>query len=43
MSEVAHPWKVLTHAGYEIDFVSPHGGMPPVDGFELVDPINRKF
>ncbi|MCC8199946.1 MAG: type 1 glutamine amidotransferase domain-containing protein [Tannerellaceae bacterium] len=43
LSEVAHPWKVLTHAGYEIDFVSPHGGMPPVDGFELVDPINRKF
>ncbi|MCD7978890.1 MAG: type 1 glutamine amidotransferase domain-containing protein [Tannerellaceae bacterium] len=43
LSEVAHPWKVLTKAGYEIDFVSPHGGTPPVDGFELLDPINRKF
>ncbi len=43
LSEVAHPWKVLTCAGYEIDFVSPRGGMPPVDGFQLLDPVNRKF
>ncbi|MCD7972664.1 MAG: type 1 glutamine amidotransferase domain-containing protein [Candidatus Azobacteroides sp.] len=43
LSEVSHPWKVLTSAGYEIDFVSPHGGTPPVDGFELIEPVNRKF
>lgn len=43
LSEVAHPWKVLTEAGYEIDFVSPKGGTPPVDGLDLDDPINKEF
>lgn len=43
LSEVAHPWKVLVSAGYEIDFVSPKGGKAPVDGFDLADPINWKF
>ncbi|GAA4842211.1 type 1 glutamine amidotransferase domain-containing protein [Algivirga pacifica] len=42
LSEVAHPWDVLTKAGYEIDFVSPKGGKVPVDGFDLEDPINKK-
>lgn len=43
LSEVSHPWKVLTEAGYDIDFVSPLGGKPPVDGFNLEDPINKEF
>lgn len=43
LSEVSHPWEVLTDAGYEIDFVSPEGGEAPVDGFNLGDPVNRKF
>lgn len=43
LSEVAHPWKVLTRAGYEIDFVSPLGGNSPVDGFDLNDPVNKEF
>jgi putative intracellular protease/amidase len=43
LSEVSHPWKVLTDAGYEIDFVSPKGGNPPVDGFDLKDPENKAF
>lgn len=43
LSEVSHAWEVLTRAGFEIDFVSPKGGEPPVDGFDLEDPINRKF
>lgn len=43
LSEAAHPWKVLAEAGYEIDFVSPKGGNPPVDGFKLDDPVNREF
>lgn len=42
LSEVTHPWSVLGEA-YEIDVVSPKGGRPPVDGFDLNDPINRKF
>ncbi len=43
LSEVSHTWKVLKMAGYEIDFVSPKGGTPPVDGFNLLDPVNRNF
>ncbi|MCF0069297.1 type 1 glutamine amidotransferase domain-containing protein [Dyadobacter sp. CY261] len=43
LGEVSHPWDVLTEAGYEIDFVSPKGGKAPVDGFDLTDPVNKKF
>ena len=43
LGEVAHPWKVLVNAGYEIDFVSPKGGESPIDGFDLEDPINKEF
>ena len=42
LSEVTHPWSVLCK-DYEIDVVSPKGGNPPVDGFDLSDPINAKF
>lgn len=43
LGEVSHPWDVLVEAGYEIDFVSPKGGNPPVDGFDLNDSVNKKF
>lgn len=43
LSEVSHPWEVLSEAGYEIDFVSPKGGKAPVDGFDLTAPVNKKF
>ena len=42
LSEVTHPWSVLGEK-YEIEVVSPEGGRPPVDGFDLKDPINKKF
>lgn len=42
LSEVTHPWSVLGDR-FKIDVVSPKGGRPPVDGFNLDDPINRKF
>ena len=42
LSEVTHPWSVL-EKDYDIDIVSPKGGRPPVDGFDLKDSINRKF
>ncbi|REC46856.1 type 1 glutamine amidotransferase domain-containing protein [Chryseobacterium pennipullorum] len=43
LGEISHPWEVLHKAGYEIDFVSPKGGTPPVDGFDLKDPVNKEF
>lgn len=42
LSEVTHPWSVLEQY-YDIDVVSPQGGRPPVDGFDLSDPINARF
>lgn len=42
LSEVTHPWSVLGEK-FDIDVVSPKGGRPPVDGFDLNDSINRKF
>jgi putative intracellular protease/amidase len=41
--EVSHTWEVLKNAGYEIDFVSPKGGTPPVDGLNLEDATNKLF
>lgn len=43
LSEVTHPHKVLSEAGYVIDFVSPKGGKAPVDALDLSDPINAEF
>jgi putative intracellular protease/amidase len=41
--EVAHPAKVFTDAGYEIDFVSVAGGQPPLDGIEPDDTLTQQF
>lgn len=43
VSEVTHPWEVLTDAGYEIDFVSPKGGKSPTDGNDPQDVSNKRF
>jgi putative intracellular protease/amidase len=43
LSEAAHPWKVLHDKGVQVDFMSPKGGLPPVDGFDLKDPVNAEF
>lgn len=42
-SEVSHPWKVLTEAGFEVEFVSPKGGECPVTGFDEKDPVDQAF
>ncbi|MGH8793483.1 MAG: type 1 glutamine amidotransferase domain-containing protein [Stackebrandtia sp.] len=43
LPEAAHPWKVFRDAGYEIDFVSPLGGKPPMDGADMSDQVQRAF
>jgi putative intracellular protease/amidase len=43
LSEVSHAYEVLKEAGYAIDFVSPKGGQPPVDGYNLNDAVNKAF
>ena len=43
LPEAAHPWAVLKEHGFEVDFVSPKGGTPPMDGADSSDPVCRKF
>lgn len=43
LPEAAHPYAVFTQAGYEVDFVSPQGGQPPMDGIDLEDPLQKSF
>lgn len=43
LPEAAHPWAVLQAAGFEIEFASPKGGRPPMDGTESADKISRRF
>lgn len=41
--EAAHPWAILSAQGFDIDFVSPQGGRPPMDGVDGADQISRDF
>lgn len=43
MAELTHPLKVLEDAGIKTVISSIRGGQPPVDGFDLSDPINAWF
>jgi putative intracellular protease/amidase len=43
VSEAAHPWKVFTEAGYQVDVASVAGGAPPQDSFDPKDPIQAEF
>ncbi len=43
MAELTHPLKVLEEAGLETVIASVRGGQPPVDGFDLSDPVNAWF
>jgi putative intracellular protease/amidase len=41
--EAAHPWRIFTDAGMTVDFASPAGGAPPMDGARRDDPTVRAF
>ena len=43
VGEAAHPWKVFTDAGYMVDLVSIAGGVPPQDGLDADDPVQKEF
>ena len=43
LSEATHPFEVFREAGYEIEFLSPKGGLAPMDGVDTTDPINAAF
>ncbi len=41
--ELTHPVQVYDKAGFDIDIVSPKGGLSPFDGFDLKDEANLWF
>ena len=43
LSEASHPYTVFRAAGWEVDFLSPKGGLAPMDGVDRGDPINAAF
>lgn len=43
LPEVAHPYAVLTKAGFSIDIVSPKGGAAPIDGIDPKDAVSVAF
>lgn len=43
LPEAAHPWAILREQGYAVDFVSPAGGRPPMDGADAADAESRRF
>jgi putative intracellular protease/amidase len=45
LGEAAHPYEVLTKAGYTVEFASPKGGMAPADSKSLKfdDEINKRL
>ena len=43
LPEAAHPWKIFTDAGIEVEFVSPKGGHNPMDGVDRADLVQLEF
>ena len=45
LREVSYPYKAITEAGYDIDFVSPRGGPTPMDpgSNDMDDEVNKAF
>lgn len=43
VGEAAHPWRVFTDAGYDVDIASIAGGVPPEDGRDESDPVQEAF
>jgi putative intracellular protease/amidase len=43
LPEIAHPYEVLTKAGFEVDFVSVKGGVVPLYGTDSKDPVVAAF
>jgi putative intracellular protease/amidase len=41
--EAMHMFNTFKSRGYEVDFVSPKGGLPPMDGFKAENPDHVKF
>jgi len=43
MVELTHPLAVFREAGIPVEIASIRGGHPPIDFFDLTDPVNDRF
>ena len=43
MVELTHPLEVFEAAGIAVEIASIRGGHPPIDFFDLSDPVNDRF
>lgn len=43
LTEIAHPYAVLTRAGYDVEFASVEGGKIPLDGVDKADAESLTF
>ncbi|MCP8325020.1 hypothetical protein [Xylella fastidiosa] len=43
MVELTHPLEVFEAAGIPVEIASIRGGHPPIDFFDLSDPVNDRF
>lgn len=43
LSEASHPYREIVQAGFKVDFVSPKGGVAPIEGADMDDPVNEWF
>ena len=43
LTEVTHPYKIFVDAGYRVEFASPRGGHPPIDGLHSADTESLKL
>ena len=43
MVELTHPLQVFEAAGIPVDIASIRGGHPPIDFFDLSDPVNDRY
>lgn len=43
MVELTHPLEVFREAGIPVEIASIRGGHPPIDFFDLTDPVNNRF
>jgi putative intracellular protease/amidase len=43
LAEATHAHKVFVDAGYTVEFISPNGGLAPMDSAKRDDPVNAAF
>jgi putative intracellular protease/amidase len=43
LAELTHPLETLQKSGIPVELASIQGGLPPIDGMDLSDPVNSRY